>query len=77
MRERSMIQKVLMGTAVISYIAAIGCAIAAGYLSDGTANPAVANMMASVVIFAGAGIVLHIIGSTRLPSLKLERERTS
>ena len=77
MRERSMIQKIIMGISAVSYITAIACGVAAGYLSDGTANPAVANMMASVVIFAGAGIVMQIIGSTRLPSLKLERQRTS
>ncbi len=65
-----------MGIAVISYVAAIACAMVAGYLSDGTANPAVASMMASVVFFAGAGIVLHFISSTNLPGLKVERERT-
>jgi hypothetical protein len=32
--------------------------------------------MASVVFFAGVGIVLHVISSTNLPSLKVERERT-
>ena len=76
MKERSKIQKVLMGVAVVSYVASIGCAIAAAILSDGTANPVVAGMMASVVFFAGTGIVLHVIGSTSLPSLKVLRERT-
>ena len=76
MKQRSMIQKVLMAIAVISYIAAIGCGIAAGYLSDGTANPVVASMMASVVFFVGVGIVLHVIGSTNLPSLKVGRGRS-
>ena len=76
MKERSKIQKVLMGVAVVSYISSIGCAMAAAYMSDGTSNPAVASMMASVVFFAAAGIVLHVISSTNLPSLKVERERT-
>ena len=76
MKERKKLQKVLMGIAVASYVASIVCAIVAAYLSDGTANPAVASMMASVVFFAATGIVLHIIGSTNLPSLKVERERT-
>jgi hypothetical protein len=75
MKQRSMIQKVLMGIAALSYITAIGCGIAAGYLSDGSANPVVASLMASVVFFAGVGIVLHVIGSTSLPSLKVGRER--
>ena len=74
MKERKNIQKVLMGVAVISYIAAIACAMVAAYLSDGTANPEVASYMASVVFFAGTGIVLHVISSTNLPRFKVERE---
>ena len=73
MKQRSMIQKVLMGIAVINYIVAIGCGVAAGYLSEGTANAVVASLMASVVFFAGVGIVLHVIGSTNLPDLKAGR----
>jgi len=76
MKERSKIQKVLMGVAVVSYVASIICATAAALLSNGKADPAVAGMMASVVIFAGTGIVLHIISSTSLPSLKVVRDRT-
>jgi hypothetical protein len=74
MKDRKNIQKVLMGIAVINYIAAIACAMVAAYLSDGTANPEVASYMASVVFFAGTGIVLHIISSTNLPGFKVERE---
>jgi len=74
MKDRKNVQKVLMGIAVISYIAAIACAMVAAYLSDGTANPEVASYMASVVFFAGTGIVLHIISSTNLPRFKVERE---
>ena len=62
--------------ATLGGFAAIACAVLAAYLSDGTANPVVASMMASVVFFAGVGIVLQVIGSTNLPSLKVERERT-
>ena len=76
MKQRKIIQKLLMGIAIISYVAAIVCAVVAAYLSDGTANPQVASFMASVVFFAGVGIVLHVISSTNLPSLKIERERT-
>jgi len=65
-----------MGIAVINYVAAIACAMIAAYFSDGSANSVVASMMESVVFFAGAGIVFHMIGSTNLPSLKMERERT-
>lgn len=76
MKERSKIQKVLMGVAVVSYVASIVCAVVAAILSDGTADPAVANMMVNVVIFAGTGIVLHAISGTSLPRLKVGRERT-
>ncbi|MGB5517938.1 MAG: hemerythrin family protein [Gammaproteobacteria bacterium] len=65
-----------MGIAVVSYIAAIACGVAAGYLSDGTANTVVASMMASVVFFAGTGIVLQVISSTSLSKLKVERQKT-
>jgi F0F1-type ATP synthase assembly protein I len=65
-----------MGIAVVSYIAAIACGVAAGYLSDGTANTVVASMMASVVFFAGTGIVLQVISSTNLSKLKVERQKT-
>jgi len=66
-----------MGIAVISYVAAIACAMTAAIPSDGTAtSPAVASMMTSVVVFAAACIVLHVISNTNLPSLKIERERT-
>ena len=75
MSKRSKVQKVMMGIATISYIAAIMCGIAAGYLSDGAANPLVASMMASVVFFAGTGIVLQVISSTSLPKLNVERQR--
>ena len=76
MRKRSMIQKVIMGISVVSYITAIACGVVAAIISDGTQNAAVASMMASVVFFAGTGIVLHIISSSNLPRLNVERERT-
>ncbi|MGB5278169.1 MAG: hypothetical protein WBO16_03795 [Gammaproteobacteria bacterium] len=76
MNKRSKVQKVIMGIAVVSYIAAIACGVAAGYLSDGTANTVVASMMASVVFFAGTGIVLQVISSTSLSKLKVERQKT-
>jgi len=76
MSKRSRIQKIIMGIAVISYVAAIICGVAAGYLSDGTSYPVVASLMASVVFFAGTGIVLQVIGSTDLPKLKIVRQKT-
>ena len=62
-----------MVIAVISYLAAIGCGVAAAYLGAGSGDPIVASLMACVVFFAGAGVVLHVIGSANLPNLKIER----
>ncbi len=75
MSKRSKIQKVIMGIAAISYIAAIVCGVAAGYVSDGTTYPVVTNLMAGVIVFAGTGIVLQVISSTSLPKLKTVRQR--
>ena len=36
-------------------------------------DPVVASLMASVVFFAGVGIVLQVIGSSNLPDLKIGR----
>ena len=47
-----------MVIAVISYLAAIGCGVAAAYLGVASGDPIVASLMASVVFFAGAGVVL-------------------
>jgi formate hydrogenlyase subunit 3/multisubunit Na+/H+ antiporter MnhD subunit len=46
---------------MISYLAAVGCGVVVG------------SLMASVVFFAGVGIVLQVIGSVDLPDLKIKR----
>jgi hypothetical protein len=76
MSKRNKIQKVIMGIAVVSYVAAILCGVAAGYIGDGTTYPVVASLMASVVFFAGTGIVLQVISSTSSITLKAVRQRT-
>ncbi|MCU7923394.1 MAG: hemerythrin family protein [Candidatus Thiodiazotropha sp. (ex Dulcina madagascariensis)] len=73
MHKRRPFQKALMVIAVISYLAGIGCGIAAFYFGEGTNDPITASFMASVVFFVGVGIVLQVIGSTNLPTLKIER----
>lgn len=73
MRKRRPFQKILRVVAVISYLAMLGCGIAAAWLSQGTADPVVASLMASVVFFAGVGIVLQVIASSNLPDLKIRR----
>ena len=77
--QRRPVQKFLLGVAVICYLAAVACGVTAAYLSvtsaEGMASgdPVVASLMASVVFFAGVGIVLQVIGSCRLPDLRIER----
>ncbi|MES9869516.1 MAG: hemerythrin family protein [Sedimenticola sp.] len=74
MSKRRPFQKVLLVIAAISYLSAMGCGIAASYLGGGLGDPITASFMASVVFFAGVGVVLHMIGITNLPNLKIERE---
>ena len=79
MSQRRPIQKLLLGIAVICYLVAVACAVTAVYLGVSSAggmasgDPVVASLMASVVFFAGVGIVLQAIGTCRLPDLRIER----
>ncbi|MCU7930291.1 MAG: hemerythrin family protein [Candidatus Thiodiazotropha sp. (ex Codakia rugifera)] len=73
MYKRRPIQKVLIAIAVISYLAAIACGVAAFFFGEGANDPITASLMASVVFFVGVGIVLHVIGNTDLPNLKIDR----
>ena len=73
MKQRRPFQKVLMVIAFISYFAAILCGVGAFYFGDGSQDPITASLMASVVFFAGVGIVLQVIGSSNLPDLKIDR----
>jgi hypothetical protein len=70
--KRRPIQKFLLVIAVISYLAAVGCGVAAAYLGVGSGDPNVASLMASVVFFIGVGVVLHVMGSGHLPDLKVK-----
>jgi formate hydrogenlyase subunit 3/multisubunit Na+/H+ antiporter MnhD subunit len=58
---------------MISYLAAVGCGVVVGYRGLDTGDVVVASLMASVVFFAGVGIVLQVIGSVDLPDLKIKR----
>lgn len=59
-------QKISLVFAVLSYLAAVGCAITAVMLPGESNDPIRAAFMASVVFFAGCGVVLHVIGTARL-----------
>ena len=68
--EKTFSQKVTMAIAVLSYGAAVGCAIGAAiYPVKGPYDVIQASLMATVVFFAGVGIVLHVIATTRLKGI--------
>jgi len=66
-------QKLIVLLAYASYVGAVVCVVLL-YLhpSDGVFDAVAASLSASVVFFFAMGIVLHVIGKTSLPSLKLE-----
>lgn len=74
MSKRKPYQKILLVIAVINYLTAVGCVVAAALRGPGAAegDPILASLMASVVFFAGVGIVVHVIASGNLPNLKVE-----
>jgi hypothetical protein len=72
-RKRGHIQKLLLVIAVINYLAAVACGVAAGYPGTSFSDEVVASLMASVVFFAGVGIVLHVLANARLPDLRIKR----
>jgi len=67
--ERHLGQKIAFAFAILCYLAAIGCAITAFMLPGDINDPIRGAFMASVVFFAGCGIVLHVIGTARLKGL--------
>ena len=78
MKQSGIGQKIAFVSAIIFYLLGIGCVIAALYYDHqlGSNNPIVASLMASVVFFIGAGIVLHVIGKVDLPDLKIQSDKS-
>lgn len=72
-RKRGYIQKLLLVIAVINYLAAVACGIAAGYPGTGFSDVVDASLMASVVFFLGVGIVLHVLANANIPDLRIKR----
>lgn len=72
-RKRGHIQKLLLVIAVINYLIAVACGVAAVYLDTSFSDAVVASLMASVVFFAGVGIVLHVMANANLPDLRVKR----
>ena len=75
MAKQNRKQRVSVFFAYLFYLAAVGCIGAAAWFfwKEGGASPAVAAFSASVVFFAGGGIVLHVMGKANLPDLRLDR----
>lgn len=72
-KERKIGQKITLGVAFGCYICSV---ISAGimilYGQESTATPVFASLLAITVFFACVGIVLHVLGSGSLPTLKLD-----
>lgn len=65
--ERHLGQKIAMWIAVLCYLAAAGFVVASVlYEPTREGDPVLASFMASVIFFAGCGIVLHVIARTHL-----------
>ena len=72
-RKRGHFQKLWLVIAVINYLAAIACGVAVVYRETSFSEVIVASLMASVVFFAGVGIVLHVLANANLPDLRVRR----
>lgn len=65
--RRPLAQRITYVLALLCYVAAAGCALAALlYESTQPNDPVRAALMATVVFFIGCGVVLHVIGKARL-----------
>ena len=72
-KRRNLGQKISFVIAILSYITGVGCALYAIIQGEEALGKSVyASFLASVVFFGGVGIVLHVIGTADLPSLKVE-----
>ena len=79
MKKQTFGQKIAFIFAMISYFSAVVC----GYFTYakgaelGMDHPVPASFMAAIVFFVGAGIVLHVIGTANLPSLKIDTKQNN
>ena len=72
-KPRGIAQKIAFIVAIFCYLAALGCVAATAYYGNqlGSESPIVAAFSASIVFFAACGIVLHVIGKSNLPDLRI------
>ena len=65
--NKTPVQKVVYVVAILCYLCAAGCVVAAFlYESAQTNDPIRASLMAAVVFFVGCGVVLHVMATARL-----------
>lgn|GEM_PF-1870768 len=76
--ERKLGQRITLGVAFFSYFCAVICGgVMFYYGMESTTTPIFASLMASTVFFGCVGIVLHVLGSGSLPSLKVDDDPLS
>ena len=72
-KPRGISQKIAFIVAIFCYLAALGAMAATAFYGNqlGSESPIVAAWAASIVFFAACGIVLHVIGKSNLPDLRI------
>jgi hypothetical protein len=77
MKNRNFGQKVSFYIAMLSYVGAVACFAGVFIIKAdlGFNHPITSSFMASVVFFISVGIVLQVIASTNLPSLRFDEKR--
>ena len=77
-KKQSRSQQLVVLLAYASYLAAIVCMFMLyRHPSSGEFDVIDASLIASTIFFTGVGIVLHVIGRTNLPSMRLGAEDDS
>lgn len=71
MKKRGVLQTALWVLAIISYLAAVACGVTIVVVDVAFDDNVIAALMASIVFFAGVGIVLHVLANADLPDISL------
>ncbi len=70
--RRTLPRKILLGLAILSYLAAVASGVAAWWY-QAQPQAIVGSLMASIVFFAGVGVVLHVLANASVPDLRIRR----
>jgi len=76
MKKRSLLQKISIAFAVLSYLCAAGSVyFSQVYLAElGGDHAVTASFFAAIVFFVGVGIVLQVMGTANLPNLSFSSD---